>query len=115
VRTIGVTRADGGAVCGRCGLADGTVSRMRGLLGRRNLSSGEGILLVPGGSIHTFFMRFAIDVVFLDRENRVVGVRPVVRPWRMAFARGARKTLELAAGEVQRLGLRAGEQLVLET
>ena len=110
-----MNREGGGPVCGSCQLADGPVSRMRGLLGRRDLPAGEGILLVPGGSVHTCFMRFAIDVVFLDRENRVVGTRSAVRPWRMAFARGAKKTLELASGEVQRLGLSRGEQLVLAT
>jgi uncharacterized protein len=111
--TVAVRRADGGVVCARCLLADRPLSRLRGLLGRGELPAGEGILLVPGGSIHTLFMRFPIDVVFLDRDDRVVGTRSTLRPWRMAFAR-ARKTLELAAGEVQRLGLESGEQLVLE-
>jgi uncharacterized membrane protein (UPF0127 family) len=115
VRTIAVHREDGAAVCGRCHLAETPRARSKGLLGRRELPAGEGILLVPGGSIHTFFMRFPIDVVFLDRANRVVGVRSTVRPWRMAFARRAKKTLELAAGEIQRVGLAVGEQLVLET
>ena len=111
--TVAVRREGGGEVCERCVVADRPLSRARGLLGRSDLPAGEGILLVPGGSIHTLFMRFPIDVVFLDRENRVVGTRSSLRPWRMAFAR-ARKTLELAAGEVQRLGLEPGEQLVLE-
>jgi uncharacterized protein len=86
---------------------------MRGLLGRDGLAQGEGLLLKPCGSVHTAFMRFPIDVVFLDRELSVVAVRPEVRPWRTARARGAKVTLELAAGEAARLGIASGMQLRL--
>jgi uncharacterized membrane protein (UPF0127 family) len=86
---------------------------MRGLLGRSGLEAGEGLLLKPCGSVHTFFMRFPIDVVFLDRELSVVAVRPEVPPWRTAAARGAKVSLELAAGEAARLGIRPGVQLRL--
>jgi uncharacterized protein len=84
---------------------------MRGLLGRSELPPGEGIFLRPASSVHTFFMRFPIDVVFVDRELEVVGVRHRVAPWRMAAQRGARSTLELAAGEIERHGIAAGDQL----
>jgi uncharacterized protein len=84
---------------------------MRGLLGRSGLSSGEGLLLRPAGSVHTAFMRFAIDVVFLDRDLRVVKVVPEVVPWRTAACRGARAVLELPAGEASRRGLREGVSL----
>jgi uncharacterized membrane protein (UPF0127 family) len=60
-----------------------------------------------------FFMRFAIDAVFLDRDMKVVGVAHDLRPWRMAARRGARSVLELAAGEAERRGVRAGDVLVL--
>jgi len=86
---------------------------MRGLLGRDSLAEGEGLLLKPCGSVHTLFMRFPIDVVFLDRELSVVAVRPKVRHWRTAGARGAKVTLELAAGEAARLGIAPGMQLRL--
>jgi uncharacterized protein len=86
---------------------------MRGLLGRDGLAQGEGLLIKPCGSVHTFFMRFPLDVVFLDRELSVVAVRPEVRPWRTAGARGAKIALELAAGEAARLGIAAGMQLRL--
>src|ERR671938_317897 len=56
---------------------------MRGLLGRGELERGEGLLLEPAGSIHTFFMRFPIDAVFLDRGLRVVGLAPELAPWRL--------------------------------
>ena len=84
---------------------------MRGLLGRDGLDSGEGLLLKPCGSVHTFFMRFPIDVVFLDRELEVVAVSAEVRPWRAARARGAKAALELAAGEAARRGIGRGVRL----
>jgi uncharacterized protein len=85
---------------------------MRGLLGRASLPPGEGILLRPAGSVHTFFMRFPIDVVFLDKEERVVGIEPAVPPWRTAGRRGAKAVVELAAGECDRRGLRVGDRLL---
>jgi uncharacterized protein len=86
---------------------------MRGLLGRRDLASDEGLLLRPAPSVHTLFMRFPIDVVFLDRGGDVVGIRPEVRPWRAAACRRARSALELRAGEAARRGLRVGDALEL--
>lgn len=86
---------------------------MKGLLGRRELPRGEGIHLRPASSVHMFFMRFPIDVVFLDRELRVVAVRANLGPWRMAGKRGAKSALELAAGEAQRRGVRVGDRVQL--
>jgi len=97
----------------RCFVANKPWSRMRGLLGRSTLPSGEGLLLKPAGSVHTFFMRFPIDVVFLDRELTVVGVAPEVRAWRTAGRRGAKSALELPAGEAARRGIEPGVRLEL--
>jgi hypothetical protein len=104
---------DGEVLLERCWMADRPWSRMRGLLGRDGLEQGEGLLLKPCGSVHTLFMRFPIDVVFLDRELFVVAVRPEVRPWRTAGARGAKVALELAAGEAARLRIAPGMRLLL--
>lgn len=92
-------------------VADRAPARMKGLLGRRGLEPGEGMLLRPAGSIHTAFMRFAIDVVFLDRELRVLEVVPRLPPWRTAACRGAKAVLELGAGEAERLGIDSGKAL----
>jgi len=90
---------------------------MRGLLGRSGLSAGEGILLRPAGSIHTFFMRFAIDAVFLDDEIVVeedgVGIEPSLGPWRTAGRRGAKSVVELASGECERRGIEVGDALAV--
>jgi uncharacterized membrane protein (UPF0127 family) len=84
---------------------------MRGLLGRKSLRSGEGLLLRPAPSVHTFFMRFPIDAVFLDRAGTVLKVRAELRPWRVAACRGAHATLELPAGEASRRSIRLGDRL----
>ncbi len=97
-------------LCARCRIARTPLSRMRGLLGRSSLPEGEGILLRPAGSIHMFFMRFAIDAVFLDAEMRVLGVR-TVPPWRVAGRRGSKAVLELPAGSAA--DVREGERLSL--
>lgn len=103
--------ADGRVVCERCTVADRPLTRLRGLLGRRELSAGEGILLRPTPSIHTWFMRFPIDAVFLGADLEVLAVRPEMPAWRMAASRGARAVLELAAGEAGRRGLVPGSRL----
>lgn len=111
-RNHSVIRGDGGRiVCDRCEIADGPVTRARGLLGRSGLGQGEGLLLKPAFSIHTFFMRFPIDVVFLDKTGSVVDVVGRLRPWRAATRIRARAALELGAGEADRLGIQVGERL----
>jgi uncharacterized protein len=87
---------------------------MRGLLGRDGLDPDSGMLLDSAPSVHMFFMRFPIDVVFLDSEWKVVAIKHRLRPWRVAGARGAVAALELAAGAAAASGLRKGDVLVLE-
>ncbi len=111
--TVISDRARGTAVCERCVVADRPLPRMRGLLGRDELPAGDGLLLRPAGSIHTHFMRFPIDAVFMDRELRVLDVRSAIAPWRMARKPGAKAVLELRAGEARRRGIEIGDTLVL--
>lgn len=102
--------ADGQAVCPRCAVAATPWRRLRGLLGRR-LEADAGLLIRPAASIHTCFMRRALDVVFLDAGGRVVRIAPVVRPWRVVSCRGAAAVLELPAGACAGVGLVAGDTL----
>jgi uncharacterized protein len=105
---------DGLVVCGRCVVADSFWKRLKGLLGRKELPSGEGLLIVPTNSIHMFFMRFAIDAVFVNADGRVTKVVPDLKPWRVVWwAPGARDCLELAAGTAARTGTRPGDELRL--
>ena len=102
---------DGRVICESCTLADTFWRRSRGLLGRKSLGAGEGLVLRPEWSVHTFFMRFAIDVVFVDKDQVVVKIVPSLKPWRTAICKEAHEVVELAAGECERLGLRAGDRL----
>jgi hypothetical protein len=101
------------AVCERCTVADTPWTRMRGLLGRDGLTPGEGLLIRPAWSIHTLFMRFPIDAVFVGRDGTVVRIAHDLAPWRAASQRGARAVLELAAGECARRDLAVGDRLQL--
>ena len=108
-------RTEGGeVVCERCEIPESAFGRARGLLGRERLEPGEGMLIDRAGSVHMFFMRFPIDVVFLDRDRKVVGVRRGLRPWRVAGARRAVAALELPAGAASAAGVEAGDVLLLE-
>lgn len=86
--------------------------RLRGLLGTKCLLPGQGLWIEPGGSVHTIGMRYAIDVVFVDRAGTVLRVLRNLRPFRFGFApRGCRAVLELAAGSADPGVIRAGDQL----
>jgi uncharacterized membrane protein (UPF0127 family) len=101
----------GTVVCARAQVAANPLTRLRGLLGRASLPAGEGMLFRGESSIHSAFMRFRFDAVFMDRELRVVGLAERIPPWRVRGARGAHNVLELAAGEIARSGVAIGDQL----
>ncbi len=109
-----VFTAGGAVVCERCEIPESSFGRARGLLGRDGLEAGEGMLIDRAGSVHMFFMRFPIDVVFLDRDRKVVGVRHGLRPWQVAAARRAVAALELPAGAAAEAGIEEGDVLALE-
>jgi uncharacterized membrane protein (UPF0127 family) len=92
-------------------VADTALRRIRGLLGRRELAPGDGIVMRPGWSIHTAFMLFPIDVAFVDADQVVLKVVQNLRPFRASVCRGARDVVELAAGEAERRGLKPGDRL----
>lgn len=104
-------RRDGNIFCARCVVADEPWSRIRGLLGRRHLEDDEGILIRPSSAVHTFFMLFAVDVVFLDYDFQVVHVAQNVRPWRAVWRRGTAAIVEVAAGACAARGLAVGDRL----
>ncbi len=108
---VSLRTTEGAVVCERCRIATTFPARLRGLLGRPGLPAGEGLWIRPAASVHTLFMRFSIDVVFLDRDGIVVAIAASVRPWRAASARRARSCVELTAGECERRGLRVGHRL----
>src|SRR5437870_2170663 len=113
-KVFSITNGERGTVlAARAKLASSLVDRFFGLMGRRTIEAGGGLLLTKSASIHSFFMRFRFDAIFVDKDNRVVKVVPAMRPWWVAFGgRGAKDTIELPAGAADRSGTRRGDQLV---
>lgn len=104
-------RASGRLIADKVLKADDYDSRTKGLLGRDTMAPGEGLWIVPCPMIHTFFMRFAIDVLFLDKELRVARVLEDLRPWRLSpWVLRARSVLELPGGSL-RGSVKKGDQL----
>lgn len=95
----------------RVEVADHGAKRSKGLLGRACLMPGEGLWIVPCEAVHTFCMRFAIDLVYIDRHKRVKKVRSDVMPWRMSACLSAYSVIELAAGTVRETRTQAGDVL----
>jgi uncharacterized membrane protein (UPF0127 family) len=94
----------------RTRIANTLVTRMVGLLSTKSLSDGEGLWIEPCNSIHTWFMRFTIDAVFLDDRGSVVKLKDRMKPWRMTLiSPKARGVLELPAGTIERTGTRMGD------
>lgn len=112
MKTATLKKEDGTLLCERCAIASNPWTRFRGLMGRRSLAAGEGMLFTRTGSIHMFFMRFPVDAVFCDRDLRVLQVTRDLQPWRTAAKRGAKSVIELRTGGAA--GLEAGERLLLE-
>ena len=97
----------------RIEVAGESKTRNKGLLGRDGLDEGQGLWIVPCEAIHMFFMRFAIDVVYLDKRKRVVKIVPALKPWRLSACLRAHSVLELPAGVASHTGTATGDQLEL--
>jgi len=103
----------GRVLAGRAEIALTRADRNRGLLGRDHLPAGGGLVLAPCFSIHTAFMRFPIDVVFVKRDGRVVKICPAVPAWRMKVGWGAYAVVELPAGTTTQTPVKKGDTLEL--
>ncbi len=110
-----LSETKGNVVCEHAEIADTPWLRLRGLLGRRSLPAGRGMLIEPAPSIHSAFMRFEFDAVFLDRDLTVIKLAQRIPPWRTRAARHARSVLELAAGEIESRGVQVGDVLAVES
>ena len=104
-------REDGKVVADSVAVADTTLRRLRGVMGWKRLEPGSGMLLRPAWSIHTAFLRFPIDVVFIDPDQVVIKIEAQLPPFSTASCRGAREVVELAAGECAKRELRVGDRV----
>jgi uncharacterized protein len=95
-------------------VADSSEKRRTGLLKHDHLDPGQGLWIVPCESVHSFFMKFAIDLVYLDRNKKVRKVRHRMVPWRLSACLTAHSILELPAGAVAASGTQPGDQLEIE-
>jgi len=111
--TVAVLNTTRNTVLGeRIKVAETSLSRLVGLLGRRSLDAGTGLLIIPSQAIHTVAMRFAIDVVFVDRNWRVIHLRPAMVPYRMTGIHWkAQCVLELPPGVIAQTSTVVGDQL----
>ncbi len=96
-------------------VADTSEKRRTGLLKHKSLDAGDGLWIVPCESVHTFFMKFAIDLVYLGKDKKVRKVRSRVGPWRMSACLTAHSILELPAGTVEATATAPGDQLAFTT
>ncbi len=95
-------------------IADTFFSRLKGLMGRKEMNENEAMLLVPCNGIHTFFMRFTIDAIFLSEDNHVLSYVSEIPPWSLWMpVRGSHKVLELKGGMLNKLLISKGQRLEL--
>jgi len=106
-----LNRTRGTVLASRLEAAHTGPSRRKGLLGRQSLPAGEGLWIAPCESVHTFFMKFPIDLVYLDRKQQVKMVRDSVGPWRLSACLTARSVLELPAGTIRATQTEQGDTL----
>jgi uncharacterized membrane protein (UPF0127 family) len=112
--TLRLETADGTVVAERCAVASTFLTRFRGLMWRRELPAGEGLCIQNCGSVHMFFMRFALDVAFVDADGRILHICHTIRPWRISrVVFGSKAALELPAGTLRKLGIDRGSVLKL--
>lgn len=113
VRVVNATR--GTVLAERAGLADSTMTRTVGLMGAASLPEGSGLVIDPCTSIHMFFMRFAIDALYVAQNGTVLRVVANLRPWRIGpISLRSRYVVELPAGTAARTGTQPGDQLRVE-
>jgi len=96
-------------IAGNVTVATSIWSRFWGLMGRAKIEDGHGLHITPCSSIHMFFMRFAIDVIFLDKALKVTKVVHEIKPWRMALGAGGHSALELPVGAAAAAQVEVGD------
>ena len=95
-------------------VANNAWTRLRGLIGVRHLAPGDGLAIIPCRGVHCMFMSIPIDVLYVDKRDRVVGMDRDLKPWRFgSFYKGAHYVIELPAGTIARTATEVGDQLLV--
>lgn len=117
VRIVNITRQ--AVLCEQCGVADNIFTRMRGLLGRSTLRAGEGLLIAPCPSIHMFGMKFALDVIFISRDDVITDYVENILPGKLYVAKNhfgkAHSALEVAVGTIAATSTQRGDNVQIES
>lgn len=109
-----IKKADNSVIAEDVIIADTLFKRMKGLLGKKEFGKGQAIVLEPCNSIHTFFMRFPIDVLFLDKENKILKAVPSLEPFKLTRVYfSAARTVELSCGTIKSFSIKEGDSLLI--
>lgn len=96
-------------------MADGIFTRLMGLMGKPGLPEGHGIWIVPCADIHSCFMRFEFDAIFVNKEGKVLHIEEKMKPWRISkFVKGGKAVLELDGGVIAKTGTEVGDIIELK-
>jgi uncharacterized membrane protein (UPF0127 family) len=116
MRAVTVRNETRGSLIGdRIAIANTSLSRMFGLLGKRGLDSGEGLWIRPSNGVHTVFMRFTIDVIGLDKDRKVVKLWPRLVPYRLtSVSAKVRSVIELPAGRIAETDVQLGDLITIQ-
>jgi uncharacterized membrane protein (UPF0127 family) len=112
VKRVRIENVTKGRAIAQANHATSMWARFWGLMGKKPLPEGEALLIDPCSSVHTMFMRFPIDVVYISKDNRVVKIAPEMRAWRAGLGgKGAHKVLEMLPGTAAAVGLEVSDEL----
>lgn len=114
MKTVTIYREPDKTPVAKAKVASSPWPRFWGLMGKRALPEGEALLIEPCYSVHTMFMRFPIDVVFLDGDQEVMKIAGALKPFRASVCRGAKRVLEMRPGDAARAGIVVGDRLRIE-
>ena len=92
-------------------VADSFLKRLRGLMFKKSIGEDEALIFYKAASIHTFFMRFPIDIIFLNKESKVIKICPNLKPWKMVFCLKSAITIEFQANKASINSLKIGDTL----
>lgn len=109
-----VNRRNGSLLASHAGMANTSELRRTGLLKHESLEEGDGLWIAPCEAVHTFAMKFTIDVLYLDKKKKVVKLRPNMVKSRISFCLSAHSVLELPAGMIEKTGTQVGDELEFE-